>query len=79
MENFDALSYEEKVFTIIKNGIFLNTIDFQEQLIDLYHLKGLYVELFYHPETAKVQKISIASAERLHLYSPLDISDVNQD
>ena len=76
MENFDALPYEDKVFTIIKNGVFLNTISLENQLIDLYHLKGIYVELFYHPKTAKVQKISIADATRLHLYSPVDISDI---
>ncbi len=76
MEDFDALPYEDKVITIIENGIFLNTISHDNQLIDLYHLKGIYVELFYHPKTAKVQKISIADATRLHLYSPVDISDV---
>ena len=75
MENFDALPYEEKVFSIIKNGVFLNTITLNQQKVDLYHLKGLYVELFYHPVTAKVANIQVANPNRLHLYSPIDIKN----
>ena len=75
MENFDALPYEEKVFSIIKNGVFLNTITLNQQKVDLYHLKGFYVELFYHPVTAKVANIQVANPSRLHLYSPIDINN----
>lgn len=75
MENFDALSYHEKVFTIIKKGSFLNTISYFGQKVDLYHVEGLYVELFYHPVTAKVSKIQEADEARLHLYSPINLSE----
>ncbi|UZR98336.1 hypothetical protein [Chondrinema litorale] len=75
MENFDAMPYHEKVFTIIRKGTFLNTIKHLGYNVDLYHVEGLYVELFYHPVTAKVNKIQKADETRLHLYSPINLNE----
>ena len=73
MDNFDNLPYHEKVFTLIKGGTFINSINFNNQRVDLYHLKGIFIEVFCHPVTTEIDKICIAGSNRLHLYSPIDL------
>lgn len=75
MENFDELPFYDKVFSVIKHGAFLGSIDYYNQKVDLYHVNGLYVELFYHPVTAKIAHIQLAEPKRLHLYSPMNLKE----
>ena len=75
MENFDGLPYHQRVFTLVRNGVFINTINYYNQKIDLYHMKGLYIEVTYHPVTSQISKIATAEISRLHLYSPISFAD----
>jgi hypothetical protein len=75
MQNFDELPYHERVFTLVKNGAFIGTIEYYNQKVDLYHMDGLYIEIVYHPVTSKINKIATAEMSRLHLYSPISLAD----
>ncbi|UZR99806.1 hypothetical protein [Chondrinema litorale] len=74
MDNFDDLPYEEKVFTLVKNGAFINSINYYNQKVDLYHMNGIFVEVFYHPVSSTIHEIATAEPKRLHLYSPVDLN-----
>jgi hypothetical protein len=61
---------------LVKNGAFIGTIEYYNQKVDLYHVDGPYIEVFYHPVTSKISKITAAEKSRLHLYSPISLADV---
>ncbi|UZR99985.1 hypothetical protein [Chondrinema litorale] len=75
MKNFDALPYEEKIYTLVMNCSFINSINYYNQKVDLYHMGDFFIEVFYHPVTFKIDQICTADRSRLHLYSPVNIDD----
>ena len=65
-EDFHCLDLRERARLILKKGQHLVTTDFYGASVKLYHLKMRFVEIYYHPVTHKIMRVSIASAEDLN-------------
>jgi len=64
-EDFHFLDLRERTDLILKKGQHLITTNFYGAAVKLYHLKMRYVEIYHHPVTGKIMRISIASQEDL--------------
>lgn len=60
-EDFHCLDLRERADLILKKGQYLLTTDFYGASVKLYHLKMRYVEIYYHPITRKIMRVSFAS------------------
>ena len=65
-DDFHCLDLRERANLILKNGQFLMTTDFYGATVKLYHLKMRFVEIYHHPVTRKVMRVSLASDEDLN-------------
>ena len=65
-EDFHSLDLQEKTNLILKKGQHLITTDFYGACVKLYHLKMRYVEIYHHPVTGKIMRVSFASREDLN-------------
>lgn len=65
-EDFQYLDLREKANLILKKGQLLITTDFYGACVKLYHLKMRYVEIYHHPITGKIMRVSFASQEDLN-------------
>jgi hypothetical protein len=70
-EDFHCLDLRERANLILKKGQHLLTTDFYGASVRLYHLKMRYVEIYYHPVTRKIMRVSFAATGDLdkHLKS----------
>ena len=64
-EDFHCLDLRERANLILKQGEHLVTTNFYGARIKLYHLRMRYVEIYHHPVTKKVMRVSFASTEDL--------------
>lgn len=60
-EDFHCLDLRERANLILKKGQHLLTTDFYGASVKLYHLKMRYVEIYHHPVTDKIMRVSFAS------------------
>jgi len=65
-EDFHCLDLRERASLILKQGQLLVTTNFYGATVKLYHLKSRYVEIYYHPVTCKIMRVSFASPEDLN-------------
>ena len=65
-EEFHCLDLRERARLILKKGQHLLTTDFYGAPVKLYHLRMRYVEIYYHPITHKIMRVSFASHEDLN-------------
>jgi hypothetical protein len=65
-EDFHCLDLRERASLILKKGQHLLTTDFYGASVKLYHLKMHYVEIYYHPVTRKIMRVSFASPQDLN-------------
>jgi len=65
-EEFQSLDLRERAALIRKNGQHLVTTDFYGATVKLYHLKMRYVEVYHHPVTRRVMRVSFASNEDIN-------------
>lgn len=65
-DDFQYLDLRQKSNLILKKGQHLITTDFYGACVKLYHLKMRYVEMYHHPVTGKIMRVSIASSEDLN-------------
>ena len=65
-EDFHCLDLRERANLIRKEGQFLLTTNFYGASVKLFHLKMRFVEIYYHPVTSKVMRVSFASDEDLN-------------
>ena len=64
-EDFHCLDLRGRIDLILKQGQHLVTTNFYGAAIKLYHLKMRYVEIYHHPVTGKVMRVSLAAPEDL--------------
>ena len=60
-EEFHCLDLREKVNLIRKQGQHLITTNFYGASVKLYQLKMHYVEIYHHPVTRKVMRVSFTT------------------
>ncbi len=60
-EDFHCLDLRERAHLILKHGQHLVTTNFYGALVKLYHLKMRYVEVYYHPVTCKIMRVSFVA------------------
>jgi hypothetical protein len=65
-EDFHCLDLRERAKLILKNGQHLITTDFYGATVKLYHLKMRYVEIYHHPVTQKIMRVSFATSGDLN-------------
>ena len=65
-EDFHCLELRERANLILKKGQHLVTTNFYGAAVKLFSLESRYVELYYHPVTGKVMRVSVASPEDLN-------------
>ena len=64
-DDFHCLDLRERANLILKKGQHLITTDFYGATVKLYHIKLRYVEVYHHPVTRKIMRVSLASNEDL--------------
>ena len=64
-EDFQHLDLRERANLILKKGQHLVTTDFYGATVELYHLKMRYVEIYHHPVTRKIMRVSFATNDDL--------------
>ncbi|MEX1239474.1 MAG: hypothetical protein WEB30_07145 [Cyclobacteriaceae bacterium] len=65
-EDFHCLDLRERTNLILKKGQHLITTDFHGATVKLYHMKMRYVEVYHHPVTRKIMRVSLATNEDLN-------------
>jgi hypothetical protein len=65
-EDFHFLDLRERANLILKQGQHLLTTNFYGASVKLYNLRTRYVEVYYHPITKKVMRVSFASDDDLN-------------
>lgn len=65
-EDFHCLDLRERANLILKQGQHLLTTNFYGAAVKLFHLKTRYVEVYYHPVTQKIMRVSFASNDDLN-------------
>lgn len=64
-EDFHCLDLRERASLILRKGQHLVTTDFYGASVKLYHLRMRYVEVYHHPVTKKIMRVSFASDKDL--------------
>jgi hypothetical protein len=77
-DNFNDLSLDEKGKIIFSKGSYIAVRDYYNYKVQLYGLKGFYVEVWYNPRTNSIDKIETMDNEKsLNLYlSDIEILDL---
>ncbi|MEX2232443.1 MAG: hypothetical protein WD824_09800 [Cyclobacteriaceae bacterium] len=65
-EDFHCLDLRERASLILKEAQLLLSTDFYGASVKLFHLKMRFVEIYYHPVTGKIMRVSFASDEDLN-------------
>ena len=65
-EDFDCLDLMAKADMIRDKGQHLVTTDFYGAAVKLFHLESRYVEVYHHPVTRSVMRVSVARPEDLN-------------
>ena len=65
-EDFHCLDLRERANLILKQGQHLVTTNFYGASVKLYNLKSRFVEIYHHPVTRKIMRVSIASPDDLN-------------
>lgn len=64
-EDFHCLDLRERANLILRKGQHLVTTDFYGASVKLYHLRMRYVEVYHHPVTKKIMRVSFAGDKDL--------------
>jgi hypothetical protein len=65
-EDFHCLDLRERANLILKQGQHLVTTNFYGASVKLYNLKSRFVEIYHHPVTRKVMRVSFATPNDLN-------------
>jgi hypothetical protein len=64
-DDFHCLDLRERANLVVKHGQHLITTNFYGAPVKLFHLRMNYVEIYHHPVTRKIMRVSLASGEDL--------------
>ena len=65
-EDFHCLDLRERANLILTKGQHLLTTNFYGASVKLYNLQANFVEVYYHPVTGKIMRVSFAAANDLN-------------
>jgi hypothetical protein len=65
-EDFHCLDLRERANLLLKQGQHLLTTNFYGASVKLYNLKSRFVEIYHHPVTRKIMRVSFASHDDLN-------------
>lgn len=65
-EDFHCLDLRERADLILKQGQHLLTTSFYGASVKLYNLNTLLVEIYHHPVTRKIMRVSVAASNDLN-------------
>lgn len=65
-DDFHCLDLGERANLVLRKGQHLITTDFYGASVKLYNFKKQWVELYYHPVSLKIMRVSVASHEDLN-------------
>lgn len=65
-EDFHCLDLGERANLILKQGQHLLTTNFYGASVKLYNLNTHLVEIYHHPVTRKIMRVSVAAATDLN-------------
>jgi len=57
LEEFNTLSFDDKLFKVVDEGTFLENFVTPEIRINLYSVHNFYVELVYNGEENKIEEV----------------------
>jgi hypothetical protein len=76
MDGFENLSLEEKAKIACDEGIYMESITYYNATVNLYSWNKVFIEVYYHPATNEIERISIATDQDMNKYiSRIDIKD----
>jgi len=64
-DEFQFLDLRERANLILTEGQHLITTNFYGAAVKLYHHKNQYIEIYHHPVTRKIMRVSLATNEDL--------------
>lgn len=71
---FNSLSLDEKADIVFQKDSFVDTREYYNQTINLYLVKGFYVEVWYLPSENTISDITLPTSAQLSLYkSPIKL------
>lgn len=65
-EEFDCLDLRDRANLVLKRGQLLVNTNFYGASVKLYNLKSKFVEVYHHPVTKKIMRVSLASPDDLN-------------
>ena len=65
-EDFHCLDLRERANLILSHGQLLVNTNFYGASVKLYNLKARFVEVYHHPVTRKIMRVSFASHNDLN-------------
>jgi hypothetical protein len=80
---FEDLSLNEKARHVWLNGEYLETVHYEQYLVNIYHFSKAdnygFAEVFYNPTADEIEKISLVEKLDLNKFlTRIDISDINK-
>jgi hypothetical protein len=74
-QTFNTLSIEDRLAIVWDMGLYLDSVNYYRYKAYLYALGSFFVEIFYHQDSAQIEKVEIASEDNLIKY--LNRIDIN--
>lgn len=70
MQDFKALSFDQKLLNTHRSGVFLTVIKVSEHVIRLYAVGKFYVEVWYDTKKNDVDVMAFDNTDWLAAYAP---------
>jgi hypothetical protein len=64
-DEFHFLDLKDRANLVLTHGHHLITTNFYGATVHLYHHRNQYIEIYHHPVTRKIMRVSIATNEDL--------------
>jgi hypothetical protein len=65
LENFNQLNFDEKAWHVWHRATFLIVRQSKNYRINLYHMNGYYIQLFYHVTRNKIERIAATPSHKV--------------
>ncbi len=65
VEQFNALSFDEKAWHVWHHATFMIVRQNKQYRVNLYHMNGYYIQLWYHVKRNRIDKIAATYSTRV--------------
>ncbi len=76
-ELFNQLNFDEKAWHVWHHANFMIVRQNKQYRVNLYHMKGYYIQLWYHVKRNRIDKIAATKSNRV-IRPYLDLIDINK-